>query len=273
MKRVLLMDMVHLGQVAVLGVVEGITEFLPVSSTGHLIIMDEVLGFKGPSGMVFEVVIQLGAILAVCWVYRQKFTEVLLGLTSDRNAQNFTRNVLLAFLPSMVIGFFAYKTIKELLMTPLIVCWALVLGGIAILAIERVVKNQRYSIVEEFPALLSLKIGFFQCISMIPGVSRSGATIMGALLMGVERKAAAEFSFFLAVPTMVAASAYDLFKHRNELSGDDIDTIALGFVLAFISALFVVRQFIGFVGRHGFAPFAWYRILLGTAGLAVLYLR
>lgn len=267
------MDLVHLGQAAILGVVEGITEFLPVSSTGHLIIADEVLGFKGPSGMVFEVVIQLGAILAVCWIYRQKFTEVLLGLTSDSNAQSFTRNVLLAFLPSMVIGFFAYKTIKEVLMTPLIVCWAMVLGGVAILMIERAVKNPRFAIVEKFPALLSLKIGFFQCVAMIPGVSRSGATIMGALLMGVERKAAAEFSFFLAVPTMVAASAYDLFKHRHELSGDDMDIIAVGFVLAFISALFVVRQFIGFVSRHGFAPFAWYRIVLGAVGLAVLYLR
>ena len=267
------MDIVHLGQAAILGVVEGLTEFLPVSSTGHLIIMDKVLGFKGPSGMVFEVVIQLGAILAVCWVYRQKFTDVVLGLPSDRSAQNFTRNVLLAFLPSMVIGFFAYKTIKTVLMNPLVVCWSLVLGGIAILVIERIVKKPRYSVVEEFPALLSLKIGFFQCISMIPGVSRSGATIMGALLMGVERKEAAEFSFFLAVPTMVAASAYDLFKHRHSLSADDMDTIAVGFVLAFISAIFVVRKFIGFVGRHGFAPFAWYRIVLGTIGLVALYMH
>lgn len=267
------MDWVHLGQAALLGVVEGLTEFLPVSSTGHLVLLDDLLGFAGPSGKVFEVVIQLGAILAVCWIYRQKFTQVLVRLPYDRDAQAFARNVLLAFLPSMVIGFFAYKAIKEVLMTPVIVSWAMIAGGVAILLIERMVKNARFAVIEKFPAPLSLRIGLFQCISMVPGVSRSGATIMGSLLMGVERKAAAEFSFFLAVPTMVAASAYDLYKHHDTMNGSDFLTIAVGFVLAFFSALVVVRGFIGFVSRNGFAPFAWYRIALGVVMLALIYLR
>jgi undecaprenyl-diphosphatase len=267
------MDFVHLGQAALLGIVEGLTEFLPVSSTGHLILFDDLLNITGQVSKLFDIVIQLGAILAVCWIYREKFTRVVTRLPYDREAQLFTRNVLLAFLPSMVIGVFAYKTIKEVLMTPLVVSWAMLLGGIAILIIERVIKKARFSVIEEFPVALPLKIGFFQCLAMVPGVSRSGATIMGALLMGVERKTAAEFSFFLAVPTMVAAAAYDLYKHHDMLSGDDMLAIAVGFVLAFLSALVVVRHFIGFVSRNGFAPFAWYRIVLGLVMLGLIYLR
>ena len=267
------MDLITLLEAAFLGVVEGLTEFLPVSSTGHLILLDDLLGFAGPPGKVFEIVIQLGAILAVCWVYRQRLFDVLVGLPSDRGAQRFTLNVLLAFLPAAVIGVIAYPFIKQVLFSPWVVSVTLILGGIAIILIERMVHQGRHAEVEEMPWRTSLGIGFLQCLAMIPGVSRSGATIMGALLLGVERRTAAEFSFFLAIPTMFAATVYDLYKNRAVLSFDNSLIIAIGFVLAFISALFVVRSFIGFVGRHGFVPFAIYRIVIGAVMLGILFAR
>jgi undecaprenyl-diphosphatase len=222
---------------------------------------------------VFEIVIQLGAILAVCWVYRQRLFDVLIGLPSERGAQRFTLNVLLAFLPAAIVGVIAYPFIKSVLFSTWVVAITLVLGGIAIILIERMVPQNRHAEVEALPWRTALYIGIFQCIAMIPGVSRSGATIMGALLLGVERRTAAEFSFFLAIPTMFAATVYDLYKNRAVLSFDNSLIIAVGFVLAFVSALFVVRTFIGFVGRHGFVPFAVYRIVVGAVMLGLLLAR
>ena len=257
-------------QALLLGVVEGLTEFLPVSSTGHLILLVDLLGFQGPPGKVFEIVIQLGAILAVCWVYRLRLFGAVFNMASDEDARAFVRNILIAFLPSMVIGVVAYKTIKTLLMSPWVVSVMLIVGGIAILAIERMVKHPRHHTVESFPVPLTVKIGLFQCIAMIPGVSRSGATIMGSLLMGVDRKAAAEFSFFLAIPTMTAATAYDLYKNWSVLDFSGGTVIAAGFLAAFLVAMVVVRTAIAFISRHGFAPFAWYRIVVGVAMLGLL---
>ena len=254
---------------AFLGIVEGLTEFLPVSSTGHLILFVDLLGFKGPAGHVFEVVIQLGAILAIVCLYWRKFLDVLLHLRTVP-AQHFVRNVLLAFLPAMVIGALAHDKIKELLFNPTIVAWAMVLGGITILLIERAKPAPRIESTEAMGWKTALAIGFFQCIAMIPGVSRSGATIMGALLLRVERKAAAEFSFFLAVPTMLAATVYDLYKSGGALDDSGMESIAVGFVVSFIVALAVVRWLLRFVQTHSFSVFAWYRIVLGIVILAIV---
>ena len=252
-----------------LGIIEGLTEFLPVSSTGHLILFVDLLGFNGPSGHVFEVVIQFGAILAVVAIYWRKFWDILTHLR-DSAAQHFVRNVALAFVPAMVIGALAHDKIKELLFNPTVVAWSLVLGGVAILIIERKKPVATITSTEAMDWKTALKIGFLQCVAMIPGVSRSGATIMGAMLCRVERKTAAEFSFFLAIPTMFAASAYDLYKARDTLSSDGAATIAIGFVVSFIVALAVVRWLIRFVQTHGFELFAYYRIILGAIILAIL---
>ncbi|MEO5373724.1 MAG: undecaprenyl-diphosphate phosphatase [Alphaproteobacteria bacterium] len=267
------MDLLTLSQAAFLGFVEGLTEFLPVSSTGHLLIFDELIGFRGPPGKVFEIVVQLGAILAVCWLYRRRLVDATVGLTTDPAARAFARNVILAFLPAMVIGFFAHGYIKSVLFNPWVVSVSFIVGGVAILLIERMVHTARWHEVEAMPSHVSLRIGLFQCLAMVPGVSRSGATIMGALLMNVDRRTAAEFSFFLAIPTMLAATAYDIFKSRAVLTLDGLGLIAVGFVVAFVSALVVVKLFIAFVSNHGFAPFAYYRIAAGVAVLAVLLMR
>ena len=253
--------------------VEGLTEFLPVSSTGHLILLVDLIGFQGPPGALFEIVIQLGAILAVCWVYRAKIMSVVLGLPREPAARRFTANILLAFLPAMIIGALAYDVIKGVLFSPWVVSMALIGGGFAIVLIERLQKTARYHAPEDISAARALTIGLFQCGAMIPGVSRSGATIMGALLVGVERRAAAEFSFLLAIPTMLAATVYDLYKNREVLTADNLTVIAVGFVTAFIVAMIVVRGVLGFISRHGFAPFAIYRIVLGAVMLAILTLR
>jgi len=253
-----------------MGLVEGLTEFLPVSSTGHLLLMDEILGFKGPSGNVFEIVIQFGAILAVVAVYFQRLWQVAVKAPKDPKAQRFIAAVLLAFLPAMGIGFFAHDFIKAVLFNPWVVAVSFIIGGIAILWIEKKAPAPSVNEIETMPLKTALYIGFAQCLAMIPGVSRSGATIMGSLLLKVERKVAAEFSFFLAIPTMAAATAYDLYKNLHNLDGNDFTLIAIGFVVAFFSALLVVKTFVGFVGRHGFAPFAWYRIAAGIVALAGL---
>ncbi len=254
-----------------LGIIEGLTEFLPVSSTGHLILAGELLGFTGESSVAFKIAIQLGAILAVLLVYWQRFWAVGLGLLRrDTGAIAFTRNILLGFVPALVIGVVAYDAIRAAMETPVIVAVALIAGGVAILAIERMVKQVRFASIEAIPFGTALSIGLVQCMAMVPGVSRSGATIMGSLLMGVERKTAAEFSFFLAVPTMIAATVYALWKDRALLSGDDLGMIAIGFVTAFLVAVVVVRAFVAVVGRYGFAPFAWYRIVVG--GIALVWL-
>ena len=264
------MDLITLLQAALLGLVEGLTEFLPVSSTGHLILLGDLLGFKGPSGKLFEIVIQLGAIVAVCWVYRAKLLSTARHLHDQAGARHFAGVILAAFLPSMVVGVFAYKTIKEVLFSPVIVSVMLIVGGVAMLLIERFRPHPRFHAAEEISLKRAFAVGLFQCVAMIPGVSRAAATIMGGMLMGVDRRTATEFSFFLAIPTMIAATVYDLYKNWHDLSSDGILIIAVGFLCAFVTALVVVRTAIGFVGRHGFAPFAIYRIILGSVMLWLL---
>ena len=260
--------------IILLGIIEGLTEFIPVSSTGHLILLGELLGFTGEGSAAFKISIQLGAILAILIAYWRRFWNVGQGLLrADRDSILFTRNILIAFLPAMVIGAFAYEGIRVLLQSPMTVAVALILGGIAILAIERMVKTVTVESVEGMPLKTAIGIGIVQCVAMIPGVSRSGASIMGALLMGVERKTAAEFSFFLAVPTMIGATVYSLWSDRDVLTLDDLNAIAIGFTVAFLVALVVVKAFVAIVGRFGFAPFAWYRIVIGSVALAWLLAR
>ncbi|OYU02167.1 MAG: undecaprenyl-diphosphatase [Sphingomonadaceae bacterium PASS1] len=257
-----------------LGIIEGLTEFLPVSSTGHLILAGELVGFTDNSSIAFKIAIQLGAILAVLLVYWQRFWAVGMGLLKVQpGAIAFTRNILLGFVPALLIGVVAYDAIRAAMQTPEIVAIALIVGGIIILILERIVKNVRFNSVEDIPFGTALSIGLIQCTAMLPGVSRSGATIMGGLMMGVERKTAAEFSFFLAVPTMMAATVYALWKDRALLSADDLDMIAIGFTAAFVVAVIVVKAFVALVGRYGFAPFAYYRIIVGSAALLWLAMR
>jgi undecaprenyl-diphosphatase len=257
-----------------LGIIEGLTEFLPVSSTGHLILAGELVGFTDNSSIAFKIAIQLGAILAVLLVYWQRFWAVGTGLLKAQpGAIAFTRNILLGFVPALLIGVVAYDAIRAAMQTPEIVAIALIVGGIIILLLERIVKNVRFHSVEDIPFGTALSIGLIQCTAMLPGVSRSGATIMGGLMMGVERKTAAEFSFFLAVPTMMAATVYALWKDRALLSADDLDMIAIGFTAAFVVAVIVVKAFVALVGRYGFAPFAYYRIIVGSAALLWLAMR
>lgn len=254
----------------IMGLVEGLTEFLPVSSTGHLLLMKEILSFEGPKGDVFEIVIQLGAVLAVMAVYFERLWKVARNYTRDAQAQRFVHAVILAFTPAMALGAFAHGFIKSVLFNPIIVSVMFILGGIAILWIEKKAPKATTKSIETMSLKTALQIGLFQCIAMIPGVSRSGATIMGALLLKVERKVAAEFTFFLAIPTMAAAAGYDILKNASHLTLDDSELIAVGFVTAFVSALIVVRGFVNFVGKHGFAPFAYYRIAAGVIALIAL---
>lgn len=254
-----------------LGFVEGLTEFIPVSSTGHILLLGHFLGFES-TGKVFEVLIQLGAIMAILSVYFARLWNVAMALPSEPSARFFVLGILIAFLPAAVIGVFAHGFIKTVLFeTPALICTTLVVGGFILLWIDRLKLQPRYTDAMHFPVSLCLKIGFCQTLAMIPGVSRSGATIAGALLMGTDKRSAAEFSFFLAMPTMAGAFVFDLYQNRNILSADDLGIIAIGFVMAFISAIFVVRGLLDFVGRHGFAPFAYWRIAVGLAGFAGLY--
>jgi undecaprenyl-diphosphatase len=262
----------------ILGIVEGVTEFLPVSSTGHLILATELLGFDAQKWAAFNVIIQLGAILAIVVLYWRTFWAVLEGMLK-RNAVSFrfVRNVLLAFLPSAILGFLLINKIEALLGSPYVVAVALILGGIAILVIEKIVKRTDIVGVAEMPLKTVVGIGLVQCLAMVPGVSRSGATIMGGLSLGVERRTAAEFSFFLAIPTMVGATTLELVKHHDSLvagaSGVGLGTVAVGFVVSFIVSLVIVRAFVSYISRHGFAPFAWYRIIAGAVALAWLAMR
>jgi undecaprenyl-diphosphatase len=258
-----------------LGIVEGLTEFIPVSSTGHLILAAEIFGYDAEQWKVFNVVIQLGAILAVIVQYWRTFWAVGQGLLRWKpESVAFTRNILLGFLPSAVLGLALKDYIDIMLGSPMIVGWALIVGGIAILVIERIAKPGGPSGVAQLPAKQALGVGLVQCVSMIPGVSRSGATIMGALAMGVERRTAAEFSFFLAVPTMLGATTLELWDNRAALAAGSgpvgWSEIAIGFFVAFIVALVVIRGFVAFVSRSGFAPFAWYRIVAGTLAVILL---
>jgi len=262
----------------ILGIVEGVTEFIPVSSTGHLILATELLGFDAEKWSAFNVIIQLGAILAIVVLYWRTFWAVLEGLFKGQPMSwRFVRNILIAFLPSAILGFLLIKYIEQLLGDPKVVAVMFILGGIAILAIERLVKKSDVVGVAELPASRALGIGLVQCLAMIPGVSRSGATIMGALSLGVERRTAAEFSFFLAVPTMLGATTLELLKHRHEMlagaHGVGFGAVAVGFVVSFVVALVVVRGFVHYISRHGFAPFAWYRIVAGAVALVWLFAR
>jgi len=257
----------------ILGILEGMTEFIPVSSTGHLILLEEILGFRGPPGRVFEVAIQFGAILAICVLYFPRLLRQAMGLTNDPAARRFAIGILLAFLPAVVVGVLAHGVIKALLFSPWVVAVSLIVGGIAILLIEAIRPVPVYFSAERFPLPVAFTIGCCQVLAMIPGVSRSGATIMGALMLGANRKSAAEFSFFLAIPTMLGATVYDLYKNRGGLDESGITLIAIGFVFAFLSALLVVRALVAWVGQHGFTPFAWYRITAGTLAVLFLWLR
>ena len=261
----------------ILGIVEGVTEFIPVSSTGHLILATELLGFDADKWATFNVVIQLGAILAVVVQYWRTFWAVGWGvLRLEPISLRFLRNLLAAFLPSAVLGLAIKDQIDMMLGSPSIVAWALIAGGIAILAIEKIAKPGPPTGIGQLPLKQALGVGLAQCVSMIPGVSRSGATIMGALAMGIERRTAAEFSFFLAVPTMLGASTLELLDNRAELaSGAGVGwaQIAVGFAVAFVVALAVIKVFVAYVSRAGFAPFAWYRIVAGVAAVAWLTLR
>ncbi|MDX2238608.1 MAG: undecaprenyl-diphosphate phosphatase [Hyphomonadaceae bacterium] len=262
------MDIATLVKAALLGALQGLTEFLPVSSTGHLLLGARLLDFDDPGG-AFTVMIQLGSILAVMWLYRQRILDTITGLPTKPEARRFALMLFLAFLPAVVIGLFAADYVKSVLYESLgVIAWALIIGGAAMLAIERFAPTPTVQDAAETPIWRAVGVGFMQAIAMIPGVSRSGATIFGGLLLGLNRRAAAEFSFFLAMPTMFAAFIYEFMEVRDEITSDRIAVIAVGFVAAFLSALAVVKPFLDFVTRVGFAPFAWYRIAAGAAILA-----
>lgn len=253
-----------------LGIIEGLTEFIPVSSTAHVLLAGHFLGFKSP-GNTFAVLIQLGAILAILLVYFQKLVSIALALPNSARARRFVLAVALAFLPAAVIGALAHNFIKTVLFeTPMLICVVLIIGGVILLAVDRMPLKPKYTDIMDYPPSLAFKIGLFQCLAMIPGTSRSGATIVGSLLMGTDKRSAAEFSFFLAMPTMLGAFTLDLYKNRDALSFDDGALIAVGFIAAFVSGLFVVRSLLDFVSRRGFAPFAWWRIVIGSLGLIAL---
>ncbi len=264
------MNTSDLGMGALLGVLEGFTEFLPVSSTAHLLLAADWLGFHS-TGRAFEVLVQLGAILAVFSVYARRIVEIVRAAPHDPRARRFIAAVLIAFAPAVVIGVLAHDFIKSVLFeSPVTIAVALILGGIVLLFADRI-PHGRYREADDIPLLPALGIGLIQCLAMIPGVSRSGATIVGALLFGATPAAAAEFSFFLAMPTMSGAFAYDLYKTGAQLDASDVAVIAVGFVAAFVSGVLVVRTLIGFVTRHGFTLFGWWRIVLGVVVLAAVY--
>ncbi|TDF55135.1 undecaprenyl-diphosphate phosphatase [Cupriavidus sp. L7L] len=259
-----MIDWIHVGKAFFLGILEGLTEFLPVSSTGHLILVGDWIDFASSEARVFDVVIQLGAILAVCWLYRAKITHLCEGVVRrDPEALRFATAVLVAFLPAAVIGALLIGPIKHRLFHPPVVAAALIVGGLVILWVERRRAVPRIHTIEDFGWKQAIGIGFAQCVAMIPGTSRSGATIIGGMLSGVSRQAATEFSFFLAIPTMLGAASYDAMRHYHLLSMADLWAIAAGFTAAFISALFVVNAMIRLVARHSLQAFAWYRIALG----------
>lgn len=256
------MDFVYL-QALVLGLIEGVTEFLPISSTGHLIVAGDLLGFTGEKEKTFSIVIQLGAILAVCWHYRARLGRLVLGLGSEPAARRFALNLAVAMVPSMVLGLLLHGLIRSVLFSPMVVAVALVVGGGIILLIESRQRAPRVAEVEAMSLRDAFLVGCAQTAALIPGTSRSGATIMGGLLVGLSRKAATEFSFFLAIPTMFAATALDLYKNWRLLGSEDLGWFAVGFAAAFLSALWAVRFLLHFIASHTFAAFAWYRIGFG----------
>ena len=257
----------------ILGIIEGLTEFIPVSSTGHLLLAGHFLGFDDETfGKSFDVLIQLGAILALLSIYFGRLWQLFLGMFNDPAARRFIIGVLVAFLPAMVIGALAYGFIKSVLFNVWIVCAMFIIGGFVLLWVDWLDLKPRYHDATRFSLPMYLGIGFIQCISMVPGVSRSGASIVGAMLFGADKRAATEFSFWLAMPTMVGAFAFEAFKNRHELAGSNLLIIAIGFAVSFVCGWFVVKSLLGYVSRHGFAVFAWWRIIVGALGLIALSL-
>jgi undecaprenyl-diphosphatase len=257
------MDLLLALKAALLGVVEGLTEFIPVSSTGHLIVASNLLGFDHPVRDVFEIVIQMGAILAVVWYFRARLLLRVRGLFNDPACQRFWLNLGVAFIPFAAVGFLFGKTLKHYLFNPATVAIALCLGGVAILIIERLPKREVHREAEALPVRTALAVGLCQILALVPGVSRSGATIMGGLCLGLSRSAATEFSFFLSIPVLSAASVYDLYKHRQEITSEGYELILIGFVVSFIVGLAVVHWLLKFVAKHSFVVFGWYRLGAG----------
>jgi undecaprenyl-diphosphatase len=255
----------------ILGIIEGITEFLPVSSTGHMLLAKQFFGLgEGAFWDSFIVLIQLGAILAILVIYFSKLWSVALGMFSNPDDRRFVIGVLIAFLPAVIIGLIAGKYIKLVLFNPWVVCFSLIVGGAILLWVDQLDHKPHEHDATRFPLLTYLWIGFAQCLAMIPGVSRSGASIVAAMLLGADKRAAAEFSFFLAIPTMIGAFAYDFYKNRAEMTTDHLGIIAIGFVVSFIVAIIVVRMFLSYVSSRGFTLFAWWRVIVGTLGLVAL---
>ncbi len=265
------MDIIAIIKSCFLGIIEGLTEFIPVSSTGHLILISDILKMTTIQDKVFDIAIQFGAILAVCYIYRHKLIGTVISLHNSPSSRHFATVTILAFIPAVILGFIFHKFIKEELFSPKVVSFSMLIGGIAILIIEKFRPNPKIYTINNISYPRALMIGLFQCLAMIPGTSRSGATIMGALLISIDRKTAAEFSFFLAIPTMFAATLYDIYKNYSILTLDNLTLITIGFVSSFLVALLVVKNLISFISKHGFAPFAIYRIVLGSIMLYLLY--
>ena len=265
------MDLIILFKAFILGIVEGLTEFLPISSTGHLIIASDLLGINNEVGKVFAIVIQLGAILAVCWEYRVRLFKVAGSVAHDKAAQKFVINLGIAFIPAAVMGLLFINAINEHLFNPLVVAIAFIVGGFVIFWIEKRQHTVRIQQVDDMSAIDAMKVGLVQCFSLIPGMSRSGSTIMGGMFFGMSRQAATEFSFFLAIPIMFAATFYSTYKHWDILSATDLQMFAVGFITAFISAFVAIRALLKFVAHHSFVVFAWYRIVFGV--LLLIYYR
>jgi undecaprenyl-diphosphatase len=265
------MELIILLKAFILGIVEGATEFLPISSTGHLIIVGDLLDFNDATGKVFEIVIQLGAILAICWEYRSRLAGVIKTMGQNSVSQRFTINIAIAFLPAALLGLACHGFIKTHLFSPITVAIALIAGGFAILFIERLAPEANTSSVDDITPKQALKIGLAQSLALIPGVSRSGATILGGMVFGLSRKTSTEFSFFLAIPIMFAATGYDLLNNRDLLAWADVPTFIVGFVTAFFAALIAVKVLLRYVSGHDFRAFAWYRIILGVLVLAYFW--
>lgn len=256
---------------AVLGIVEGLTEFLPVSSTGHLLMLQRFLGFSDDDfGKTFVVLIQLGAILAILSIYFHKLWRLFMGMFSDPASRNFVIGVLVAFLPAALIGAAAHSLIKSYLFNVWVVCFTLIAGGAVLLWIDQLEFKPKYRDVMQFSLPMCLIIGICQCFAMIPGVSRSGATIVSAMLLGADKRSAAEFSFFLAMPTMAGAFTFDLIKNYGQMTSNNVLLVAIGFACSFVAGYFVVKTFLDYVSRHGFALFAWWRVIVGSIGLVLL---
>ncbi|VVE82503.1 undecaprenyl-diphosphate phosphatase [Pandoraea sputorum] len=272
------MDLLLALKAVILGVVEGLTEFLPISSTGHLILVGSLLDFNDEKGKIFDIVIQFGAILAVCWEFRAKIAQVVFGLGSDAKARRFAVNVIVACVPAIVLGLLFGKHIKAVLFNPLVVAIAFIVGGVIILLVERhnrrnveAGKLPRVNSIDELSTLDALKVGFAQCLALVPGTSRSGATIIGGMMFGLERRVATEFSFFLAIPILFGATIYELYKSRSMLDVADFGLFGIGFVFAFISAFICVRWLLRYIASHDFTAFAWYRIVFGIVVLVSAY--